>query len=74
MSVIRLEIACGELGHFVKIVGGREARPHSYPWIAALTGFPKEGDYYCGATIISSRYDFRKKLNFEVKKFEILSI
>lgn len=44
------------MGHFVKIVGGREAEPHSYPWAVALTGFPKEGKFFCGATIISSRF------------------
>lgn len=37
-------------------MGGKESRPHAYPWTVALTGFPEEGNFFCGATIISSRF------------------
>ena len=37
-------------------MGGKEAKPNAYPWTVALTGFPEVGNFFCGATIISSRF------------------
>lgn len=37
-------------------MGGKEALPHTYPWTVALTGYPQLGNFFCGATIISSRF------------------
>lgn len=36
-----------------RIVGGGNAGPGSWPWLAALY---KEGEFQCGATLISDRW------------------
>jgi hypothetical protein len=38
---------------FLRIVGGSNALPGEWPWQAALY---RDGEYQCGATLISSRW------------------
>ncbi len=38
------------------IVGGNEATPHEYPWMAALYLTKSDGTYFCGGTLV--RLDF----------------
>ena len=45
--------ACGIPGGKDKIVGGNEATPHSYPWMAALF---VDDAWFCGATLISDEW------------------
>ncbi|CAG7723785.1 unnamed protein product [Allacma fusca] len=46
-------MVCGISHREERIVGGRVAEINSYPWLAALEYRTK---FYCGATLISSRY------------------
>lgn len=41
---------CGVRGRSDRIVGGREAIPHNFPW---LVGLYTQEKLYCGATVIS---------------------
>ena len=38
-----------------RIVGGKEARPHSWPWTISVQS-PDGSSRFCGATIISKRW------------------
>uniref|UniRef100_T1ITP1 SMC hinge domain-containing protein n=1 Tax=Strigamia maritima TaxID=126957 RepID=T1ITP1_STRMM len=57
ISVRCKEFSCGRRHEFVKsrarIVGGINSVPGSWPWQAAVY---KEGNFMCGATLISSQY------------------
>jgi len=44
---------CGMPGPSERIVGGTEATPHSYPWMAALF---VDGKWFCGGTLISDEW------------------
>merc|ERR1712133_235131 len=44
---------CGVPGHMDKIVGGEEATPHSYPWMAALF---IDDSWFCGGSLISDEW------------------
>jgi len=44
---------CGIPGPMDKIVGGTEATPHSYPWMAALF---VDDTWFCGGTLISDEW------------------
>jgi len=44
---------CGIPGARKRIVGGEEAVPHSYPWMAALF---VDGKWFCGGTLISDEW------------------
>ena len=44
---------CGLPGPSGRIVGGEEATPHQYPWMAALFIDDK---YFCGGTLISDEW------------------
>jgi len=44
---------CGMPGPSEKIVGGEEATPHSYPWMAALF---VDDSWFCGGTLISDEW------------------
>jgi len=46
---------CGTAGPdpFIRIVGGEEATPHSFPWMAAL--FVND-EWFCGGTLISDEW------------------
>ena len=44
---------CGLPGPSERIVGGDEATPHQYPWMAALFIDDK---YFCGGTLISDEW------------------
>jgi secreted trypsin-like serine protease len=44
---------CGIPGSKDRIVGGNEATPHSYPWMAALF---VDDAWFCGATLISDEW------------------
>jgi len=44
---------CGIPGPMENIVGGSEATPHSYPWMAALF---VDDSWFCGATLISDEW------------------
>merc|ERR1712215_393773 len=44
---------CGIPGPMENIVGGSEATPHSYPWMAALF---VDDTWFCGATLISDEW------------------
>jgi len=44
---------CGIPGGMERIVGGEEATPHSYPWMAALF---VDDQWFCGGTLISDEW------------------
>jgi len=44
---------CGIPGNKDRIVGGEEATPHSYPWMAALF---VDDTWFCGGTLISDEW------------------
>merc|ERR1711892_48390 len=44
---------CGIPGDMDRIVGGAEATPHSYPWMAALF---VDDAWFCGGTLISDEW------------------
>ena len=44
---------CGLPGPADKIVGGEEATPHQYPWMAALFIDDK---WFCGGSLISDQW------------------
>ena len=43
---------CGVPGPNALIVGGNEATPHEYPWMAALYLTRDDGIYFCGGTLV----------------------
>lgn len=44
---------CGVQGRTNRIVGGKVTTPNDQPWMAGLW---RQGKFYCGATVISSKY------------------
>ncbi len=46
-------VACAAAATSGRIVGGTEATPHSYPFIAALVD--TNGDHFCGGSIVGRR-------------------
>lgn len=44
-----------------RIVGGREATPHSWPWLVSLQ---YAGDHFCGGTLIVSSKSILRKTSF----------
>ena len=45
-----------------RIVGGREAAPHSWPWLVSLQF---QGDHFCGGTLIVSRELILTEISFQ---------
>lgn len=45
---------CGIQPLAVQIIGGREARPHSYPWIATILG--KNKRQYCAGSVLNTKW------------------
>jgi len=54
----RFSDECGVPGPDFFIVGGTEATPHKYPWMASLffTQGSSSGSYFCGGTLISDEW------------------
>ena len=50
----RFSDECGVPGPEFFIVGGTEATPHKYPWMASLffTQGSSSGSYFCGGTLV----------------------
>lgn len=46
-------LVCGTNNRHMRVVGGGEARPHEFPWIA---GIKMGGNYFCGASLITRRH------------------
>ena len=45
---------CRPTGGIPRIINGQEAVPHSFPWMASISG--GASDHYCGAAIVASKW------------------
>ena len=50
---------CGQSKDLDRIVGGKEAEPHSFPWSVSLR--VSWGTYFCGGAIIDEKVSFFEK-------------
>lgn len=54
MTVSFIYLECGLSNDAVKrIVGGKETKPHQFPWAVAIT---RKGYMHCGGALINDRY------------------
>lgn len=44
----------GIIGKITRVIGGDEAKPHSFPWAAAL--LTRSGYHFCGGSLIAENY------------------
>ncbi|GLV32012.1 uncharacterized protein CBL_07771 [Carabus blaptoides fortunei] len=47
------DCVCGTNNRRMRVVGGGEAKPHEFPWIA---GIKMDGNYICGASLITRKH------------------
>ncbi|XP_059950494.1 myeloblastin [Mesoplodon densirostris] len=54
LAPVLLAVLLGGVARAAEIVGGREAQPHSRPYMASLQRFPS--NHFCGGTLIHPRF------------------
>lgn len=47
------DIQCGGLSRKGKVVGGNDAEPGEYPWLASVT---RRGGHFCGGSLLSRNF------------------
>lgn len=58
-SELRLNLSCGRTTFRIRgrrIVGGNQAKPHSYPWLVSLSKKTNRSMHICGGTLIGLRH------------------